>query len=65
MDLDDPEFEISVLLAGQDDSSGYWDDTQQNDLILWGLRNGKFAGTYNGTSHTERPFYKPEKIDHR
>ena len=65
VDLEDPEFEISVLLAGQDDSSGYWDDTQQNDLILWGLRNGKFAGTYNGTSPTDRPFFKPVTLDPR
>jgi len=63
--LEDPEFEISVLLAGQDDSSGYWDDTQQNDLILWGLRNGKFAGTYKGTSPTDRPFFKPVTLDPR
>ena len=65
VDLEDPEFEISVLLAGQDDSSGYWNDTQQNDLILWGLRNGKFAGTYNGTSPTDRPFFKPVTLDPR
>ena len=65
VDLEDPDFEIAVVLAGRDDSSGYWDDTQQNDLVLWGLRDGKFAGTYNGTSPTGRPFFKPVTLDPR
>ena len=38
VDLEGPDFEIAVVLAGQDDSSGYWEDTPQNNLILWGLR---------------------------
>ena len=65
VDLEDPDFEISVVLAGQDDSSGYWDDTQQNNLVLWGLRDRTFAGTYNGTSPTDRPFFKPVTLDPR
>ena len=65
VDLEGPDFEIAVVLAGQDDSSGYWEDTPQNNLILWGLRYGKFAGTYNGTSPTDRPFFKPVTLDPR
>ena len=65
VDLDNPDFQIAVVLAGQDDSSGYWEDTQQNNLILWGLRDGKFTGTYNGISPTDRPFFKPVTLDPR
>jgi tRNA (guanine10-N2)-dimethyltransferase len=65
VDLEDPDFEIVVVLAGQDESSGYWDDTQQNNLILWGLRDMEFTGTYNGTSPTDRPFFKPVTLDPR
>ena len=65
VDLEDPDFEILVVLAGQDESSGYWDDTQLNNLILWGLRDREFTGTYNGTSPTDRPFFKPVTLDPR
>ncbi len=65
VDLEDPDFEVVVVLAGPDDASGYWDDAQQNTLILWGLRDLTFPGTYKGTSPTERPFFKPVTLDPR
>ncbi len=65
VDLENPDFEIVVVLAGPEDSSRYWDEAQQNELILWGLRDKSFSGTYTGTSPTERPFFKPVTLDPR
>ena len=65
VDLDNPENEVVVILAGPGDSSGHWDDAQQNQLILWGIRDGTFPGTYVGTSPTDRPFFKPVTMDPR
>ena len=65
VDLENPESEVVVVLAGPGDSSGHWDDAQQNPLILWGIRDGSFPGTYVGTSPTDRPFFKPVTMDPR
>ena len=65
VDLESPEYEIVVILAGPGDSSGHWDDAQQNPLILWGIRDGSSIGTYVGTSPTDRPFFKPVTMDPR
>ena len=65
VDLENPEHEVVVILAGPGDSSGHWDDAQQNPLILWGIRDGSFPGTYVGTSPTDRPFFKPVTMDPR
>jgi len=65
VDLEAPDYEIVVILAGPVDSSDYWDDAQQNPLILWGIRDRSFPGTYVGTSPTERPFFKPVTMDPR
>ena len=65
VDLEDPDSEIVVILAGPGDSSEHWDDVQQNPLILWGVRDTSFPGTYTGTSPTERPFFKPITLDPR
>ena len=65
VDLENPDSEIVVVLAGPGESSGHWDDAQQNPLILWGIRYGSFPGTYVGTSPTDRPFFKPVTMDPR
>ena len=65
VDLENPDSEIVVILAGPGESSGHWDDAQQNPLILWGIRDQSFPGTYVGTSPTERPFFKPVTMDPR
>ena len=65
VDLEAPDYEIVVILAGPVGSSDYWDDAQQNPLILWGIRDRSFPGTYVGTSPTERPFFKPVTMDPR
>ena len=65
VDLENPDNEIVVILAGPGDSSGHWDDAQQNPLIIWGIRDGSFPGTYVGTSPTDRPFFKPVTMDPR
>ena len=65
VDLENPESEIVVILAGPGDSSGHWDDAQQNPLILWGIRDWSSPGTYVGTSPTDRPFFKPVTMDPR
>ena len=65
VDLESPDSEIVVVLAGPVDSSDYWDDAQQNPLILWGIRDRSFPGTYVGISPTERPFFKPVTMDPR
>ena len=65
VDLENPDSEIVVVLAGPGESSGHWDDAQQNPLILWGIRDSSFPGTYVGTSPTDRPFFKPVTMDPR
>ena len=65
VDLERPEFEIFVILAGPEDTSSHWDDEEAGELVLWGVRDGLSNGSYIGKSPTERPFFKPVTLDPR
>ena len=65
VDLDSPEFEIVVILAGPEDTSSHWDDEEAGKSVLWGVRDDLSNGSYVGTSPTERPFFKPVTLDPR
>ncbi len=65
VDLDDPENEVVVLIAGPEDASSHWDDAQTTSLVVWGLRDETSTGAYKGKPPTERPFFKPVTLDPR
>ena len=65
VDLESPQNEVIVVLAGPEESSGHWDDAQSGQLVIWGLRDRVSGGKYNGTSPTDRPFFKPVTLDPR
>ena len=65
VDLENPDNELVVVLAGSEDASSHWDDAHVGQLVVWGLRDGVSKGAYTGTSPTERPFFKPVTLDPR
>ena len=65
VDLESPQNEVIVVLAGPEDASSHWDDAQSGQLVIWGLKDRVSGGTYNGTSPTDRPFFKPVTLDPR
>jgi tRNA (guanine10-N2)-dimethyltransferase len=65
VDLENPDNEIVVVLAGPEDASSYWDDAQSGQLVIWGLSDRSVRGTYSAPSPTERPFFKPVTLDPR
>ena len=65
VDLESPQNEVIVVLAGPEDASSHWDGTQSGQLVIWGLKDRVAGGTYNGTSPTDRPFFKPVTLDPR
>jgi len=65
VDLENPDYEVVVVLAGSGDASSHWDDVHVGQLVVWGLRDGVSKGPYSGTSPTERPFFKPVTLDPR
>ena len=65
VNLENPDHEVVVVLAGPDDSPSQWDERESGELILWGLRDPASIGTYSGPSPTERPFFKPVTLDPR
>ena len=65
VDLENPDHEVVVIIAGREDASSHWDDAQQNQMVLWGIRDKRSSGSYIGISPTERPFFKPVSLDPR
>ncbi len=65
VDLEKPDHEVVVVLAGSDDASSHWDDANVGQLVVWGLRDEVSNGPYTGKSPTERPFFKPVTLDPR
>ena len=65
VDLEEPENEIVVVLAGPDDPPSHWDDTNSGKMVVWGLRDKAASGAYIGTPPTDRPFFKPVTLDPR
>jgi len=65
VDLENPDHEVVVILAGREEAPSHWDDAQQNQLVLWGIRDSRSRGSYTGASPTQRPFFKPVSLDPR
>ena len=65
VDLEKPDYEVVVVMLGPEESPGHWDDAHVGQLVIWGIRDGVSRGPYNGTSPTERPFFKPVTLDPR
>ena len=65
VDLENPDHEAVVVLAGSEDASSHWDDAHVGQLVVWGLRDEISKGPYTGTPPTERPFFKPVTLDPR
>ena len=65
VDLENPDHEVVVVLAGSEDASSHWDDAHVGQLVVWGLRDEISKGPYTGTPPTERPFFKPVTLDPR
>ncbi len=66
VDLQNPDFEIVVIFAGQEPSPSHPDPYCQNsDLVVWGIRGDSLSGPYKSLSPTERPFFKPVTLDPR
>ena len=67
VDLQEPENEISVVIAGPDDGPIHRDDIGQNSpIVVWGLRQpGWQRDSYAGRAPTDRPFFQPVSLDPR
>ena len=67
VDLEDPENEISVVIAGPEDGPIHPDDIGQNSpIVIWGLRQpGWQRESYAGRAPTDRPFFQPVSLDPR
>ena len=67
VDLQEPENEISVVIAGPDDGPIHRDDIGQNSpVVVWGLRQpGWQRDSYAGRAPTDRPFFQPVSLDPR
>ncbi len=65
VNLESPDNEVVVVLAGPEDSSSHWDEAHGGQLVVWGIRNESSVGAYTGTSPTDRPFFKPVTLDPR
>ncbi len=65
VDLESPDNEVVVVLAGPEDASSHWDEAHGGQLVVWGMRDEASTGSYTGTSPTERPFFKPVTLDPR
>ena len=67
VDLDGPENEISVVIAGPDDGPIHRDDIGQNSpVVVWGLRQpGWQRDSYSGRAPMDRPFFQPVSLDPR
>ena len=67
VDLQEPENEISVVIAGPADGPIHRDDIGQNSpVVVWGLRQpGWQRDSYAGRAPTDRPFFQPVSLDPR
>ncbi len=67
VDLDDPQIEISVVIAGQTEGDPHPDPLEDTPPIaVWGIRNPEWGREkYSGRSPTERPFFKPVSLEPR
>ena len=67
VDLESPEHEIVVVLAGQDDGPIHRDSMNFiAPKVVWGLRESAWQReSYAGRAPTERPFFRPVSLDAR
>ena len=67
VDLESPEHEISVILAGPEDPSNHPDPLSNSPpAIVWGLSNQTWQkSTWGGRQPTDRPFFQPVSLEPR
>jgi tRNA (guanine10-N2)-dimethyltransferase len=67
VDLESPENEIVVILAGPEDPSNHPDTVGSNSPIaIWGLREVRWKReSYASRTPSERPFFQPVSLDPR
>ncbi|MDP6148647.1 MAG: hypothetical protein QF365_01590 [Candidatus Thalassarchaeaceae archaeon] len=67
VNLDSPEHEIVVILAGNEDPSNHPDPLGDSEpVIIWGLREKEWKrADYGGRRPMERPFFQPVSLEPR
>ena len=67
VELEDPEIEISVVIAGQTEGEAHPDPFgEAKSIVVWGIRNSDWEReNYSGRSPTDRPFFKPVSLEPR
>ena len=67
VDLQDPENEIVVFLAGQEDPPNHPDSLYLSPpMIIWGLKQKNWQRSgWGGRSPTERPYFQPVSLEPR
>ena len=67
VNLDSPEHEIVVILAGNEDPSNHPDPLGNSEpVIIWGLREKEWKrADYGGRRPMERPFFQPVSLEPR
>ena len=65
VDLQNPQYEIVIIVAGKVEGEVHWDSVKINPCIMWGVYekiNGKKTN-YIGRQPMERPFFKPISLE--
>ena len=66
VDLQNPKYEIMIIVAGKVDGEVHWDSVDSNPCITWGIRENKWVkSNYVGRQPMERPFFKPISLEPR
>jgi tRNA (guanine10-N2)-dimethyltransferase len=66
VDLQNPQYEIVIIVAGKVDGEVHWDSVEITPCIIWGIRENKWEKTnYIGRQPMERPFFKPISLEPR
>jgi len=66
VDLNNPQYEIVIIVAGKVDGEVHWDSVASNPCIIWGIRENKWTKpNFIGRQPMERPFFKPISLEPR
>jgi len=66
VDLNNPQYEIIIIVAGKVDGEVHWDSVVSNPCIIWGIRENKWVKpNFIGRQPMERPFFKPISLEPR
>jgi len=66
VDLNNPQYEIVIIVAGKVDGEVHWDSVVSNPCIIWGIRENKWVKpNFIGRQPMERPFFKPISLEPR